>query len=167
MEKKEGLTLIELVIVMSITATMFLVSLPRFIQLGSSTRLESEARKIAGMLRYAYALSARTARFSRVNYDLDRGYYWVTLKNKQGIFVEAEDILAKRKKLPLQIEIEDIIFPEGRINSGVTYTEISPQGFVEETIIHLREVDSNHQLSLFTNPLTGEVTIYEGYKEKK
>jgi len=167
MSSKQSFTLIELVLVLGLVSFLFLFSLPNFLRFGALTKLKSQARRIAGAIRYTHELSARTGKFHRLNYNLEKGCYWISQRNKEGAFLKVEDILAKKKVLPKEVRFQDIIRPEGKVNRGTTYTGFSPRGFIEETIVHLSAVNSKKTVSLLTNPLTAETAIHEGYVERE
>ena len=117
---KKGFSLIELLVVITILLIMLGIGLPQFRDFGSSVKLNSQARKIAGVVKYAYNQAATTGRIHRLNYDLEKQYYWLTYKDESGIFTEAEDILAKKRKITKGIRLKDILRPEIKINQGIT-----------------------------------------------
>lgn len=164
---KKSLTLLELIVVLSIISFLFIFSLPSFVGFGNLTRLKSQVRKISAAIRWAYDLSAATGKVHKLNYDLEKGYYWISRETQKGNFEKAEDILAKKRALPENIKFIDVVTFEGKVNRGYADTMFSPKGFTEETIIHLEEVNSGQEVSIFINALTGETVTYEGYVEKE
>jgi general secretion pathway protein H len=80
-------------------------------------------------------------------------------------FKEDRSILASRVKLPASIHFEDIVTQQrGKVYEGETFTLFFPNGWVEETIIHLGD-SRGRQYSLLVMPLTGKVRIYDRYVE--
>jgi hypothetical protein len=51
-----------------------------------------------------------------------------------------------------------------KVQEGQTYTQFFPSGLVDRTIVHLR-ADDGSQLSVLIHPLSGRVTIEQGYRE--
>ena len=81
--------------------------------------------------------------------------------DEKGEFEEAEDILAKKRALTQDIKFKGIRKAISQINYGRAYTQFSPKGFAEKTIIYLQDNNSNI-ISVVINPLTAETDIQEG-----
>ena len=159
-----GFTLIELLIVIAILSIIVGVAIPRFRGFSSQARLNSQARRFVGAVQYVYELAAKTGRPHRLNYNFEKQNYGITYMDKDGVFQDVEDILAKKRQLPCGIRLKNIQRPEAKIDYGITYTQFSPKGFVEKTIICLED-DSNNVVSIIINPLTAEAEITKGYVE--
>lgn len=161
---RNGWTLVELSVVLAIAGVVLLsFSIPSFLAFNNISRLKSQAEKISSVIRYAYSLAARNNVVLRLNYDLDKGYYWVTQKGNDGVFTDLEDSLLKKRRLLENIKFKDVATFEGKVSSGITYSGFLPNGFIENTVIHLEELDSQKTVSLLVNPLDGETRILEGY----
>lgn len=71
-----GLTLIELVIVVSLLALMVTIVIPSVANI-TGTNLRSTAAEVAGAIRFTYDLAARKNVPFRLVFDLDEQAYWV------------------------------------------------------------------------------------------
>jgi general secretion pathway protein H len=89
----------------------------------------------------------------------------VTYLDESKEFKEDPSILSSRVRLPGTIHFEDIVTQHGgKVYEGETFTQFFPNGWVEETIIHLGDKRERHY-SLLVMPLTGRVRIYDRYVE--
>ncbi|MBI3327788.1 MAG: hypothetical protein HYZ81_13940, partial [Nitrospinae bacterium] len=102
----------------------------------------------------------------RLNYNLKAGELWVTFLDDAGQFAEDISSLGGRRRLLMGIRFEDIVTPTEKVKDGQAFTKFFPTGLVENAIIHLR-TDDGAQLTLFIHPLSGRVTIEQGYREEK
>jgi Tfp pilus assembly protein FimT len=160
---QEGLTLVELAIVILILSFILLLSIPRFGAVLVGQRLKSAGHFVAGMVRHVYDQSTAKKRLYRLNYQLNEGELWITYLNDSGEFVEDESNLARRRRLPTGVRFEDIVIPTEKVSEGQTYTQFFPTGLVDRSIVHLR-ADNGVQLSVLIHPLSGRVTIEPGYR---
>lgn len=72
MSRQEGVSLLEMLIVMSIIALLTAVALPSFAEWRRGTRCREAARTIASSLRQARSLAIARNRECRVEFDLDQ-----------------------------------------------------------------------------------------------
>ena len=82
-------------------------------------------------------------------------------KSLEPQFTKETGKLAKEKKLGKGVVFKDIILPRfsDPITSGIAYTYILPQGYIEETWIHIQD-KRNQIFTIKVNPLTGRAQIY-------
>ena len=163
---QDGLTLVELSIVILLLSFILLLSIPRYGDVLGGQRLKSSGHLITGMVRYVYDQATAKKRIYRLNYSLKEGELWVTFLDDVGEFVEDFSPLGRRRKLLAGIRFEDIVTPREKVKEGQTFTQFFPTGLVENAIVHLR-TDDGDQLTLFLHPLSGRVTIEQGYREEK
>jgi Tfp pilus assembly protein FimT len=162
---QDGLSLVELSIVILLLGFLLLLSIPRFSAVLVGQRLNSTGHLITGMVRYLYDQSAAKKRVYRLNYHLKDGEIWVTVPNDEGEFIEDQSSrFTRRRKLPTGIQFEDISTAVAKVTEGEAYTQFFPTGLVDRSIIHLR-TDEGSQLSVLIHPLSGRVTIEPGYRE--
>ena len=161
---QDGLTLVELAIVILLLSFILLLSIPRFGAVLVGQRLNSSGYIITGMVRYIYDQASAKKRLYRLNYDLKQGELWVTFLDDAGNFVPDQSSLARQRRLPAGIRFEDIVIPSEKVTEGQTYTQFFPSGLADRSIIHLR-TESGAQLSVLIPSLTGRVTIEPGYRE--
>jgi Tfp pilus assembly protein FimT len=162
---QDGLSLVELSIVILLLSFLLLLSIPRFGAVLVGQRLNSTGHLITGMVRYLYDQSTAKKRVYRLNYQLKDGEIWVTFPNDEGEFIEDQSsTFTRRRKLPTGIQFEDIETPMGKVTEGQPYTQFFPTGLVDRSIIHLR-ADDGAQLSVLIHPISGRVSIEPGYRE--
>jgi prepilin-type N-terminal cleavage/methylation domain-containing protein len=165
--KNAGFTLLELTVVLLIVGLLVTVAVPRFTDL-TGARLESSARRLAALVRYLSGEAAFRSHLYRLHYDLDQQSYWVTVLTAvqdTAEFIVDDTPLARPVQLPPSIMFADVRVPDvGRVSRGQVYTHFYPHGYIDPTVIHLRD-QSSRVLTVVIPPLTGEAQIYEGYVE--
>lgn len=161
-----GFTLIELIIVLVVLSAVLVITFPRMDGFLSGRYLKSTSRRLIGTIRYLHDHSATTGKKYRLCYDLDENEYWIEGGNEEEEFEESKTVLGRREALPEGIEFLDVITPEGKINSGQTFTLFFPKGYVTKSIIHLKN-EKEEVLTLLLKGSMGQVTVYEGYIEEE
>jgi Tfp pilus assembly protein FimT len=161
---QDGLSLVELSIVILLLGFVLLLSLPRFSALLAAQRLNSSGHLIAGMVRYLYDQSTAKKRLYRLNYRVKEGEIWVTYLNDEGEVVDERSRPARRRKLPPGVRFEDVVIGAEKVQEGQAYTQFFPSGMVDRTVVHLR-TDDGHQLSVLIHALGGRVHVEPGYRE--
>ncbi len=160
-----GFTLLELSLVLFIIGLLVTVIMPRLGDL-SGTRLESSAQRLAALVRYLNGEAAFSSQLYRLNYDLDKRIYWVSVlaaDRDAREFIPDISPLARPVQLPASITFVDVHVPSaGRVSTGQVYTHFYPQGYTDPTVIHLRDQHSR-VVTVTIPPLPTEVGIYEGY----
>jgi prepilin-type N-terminal cleavage/methylation domain-containing protein len=160
-----GFTLLELSLVLFIIGLLVTVVVPRLGDL-SGTRLESSARRLAALVRYLNGEAAFSSQLYRLNYDLDKRIYWVSVlaaSRDATEFIPDDSPLARPVQLPPSITFVDVHVPSaGRVSTGQVYTHFYPQGYTDPTVIHLRDQHSRI-MTVTIPPLPAEVGISEGY----
>jgi hypothetical protein len=129
-------------------------------------RLKSSGHLITGMVRYVYDQSTAKKRLYRLNYHLKDAELWITYLTDDGEFVDDQSRLARRRKLPIGVQFEDVVTPVEKVQDGEAYTQFFPTGLVDPSTVHLRG-DDGSQLSVLILPLGGRVQIESGYREAK
>ncbi len=161
----KGFTLLELSLVLFIIGLLVMVLLPRFGDIGSA-RLESSARRLAALVRYVNGEAAFNGHTYRIRYDLREQTYAVqVLVPSRGAteFVADPSPMSQPVRLPSGITFADIrVSQAGRMNAGQVFTHFYPQGYVDPTVVHLRDQQAR-MMTVMIPPITGEARVYEGY----
>jgi competence protein ComGC len=124
---QDGLSLVELSIVILLISFVLLLSTPRFSAVLVSQRLNSTGHLITGMVRYLYDQATAKKRTYRLNYRLKDGEIWVTFLNDDGEFIEdLSSSFTRRRKLPPGIQFEDVMTPEAIAKEGQAYSQFFP-----------------------------------------
>lgn len=156
----KAFTLLELVVVLFILTLFATIAIPRLQVFISHGDTNKAIRQIRGVARYLAGMSASTRSSYRLNYDLSQGECWVSRQNQEGEFIVEKEILTRPFNLPPGVILKDVITPRGVQKEGAAYTEFSPNGWVEETLIHL---EGSNVVTVKLLPLSGEVKVYDGY----
>ena len=163
-----GFTLLELTVVLFIVGLLLVIVVPHLGDVGGA-RLEATAKRLAAVVRYLSGEAALQNRPYRLNYDLDKHTYWITVLTPTADgaeFQEDESLLSRPVQLPQAITFADVQAPGiGRVSTGHVYTHFLPQGYTDPTLIHLRDQRS-HVMTVFIPPLTGEARVYDGYIDR-
>lgn len=90
-----------------------------------------------------------------------------TIQPKRATFSLEESYLLKAALLPKGVYFKDVYAEHQleRLDQGEAYIYFFPQGYVERSVINLRDGKDEVHYSLEVNPVTGAVKIERGYKE--
>jgi prepilin-type N-terminal cleavage/methylation domain-containing protein len=191
-EHAQGFTLIELLVVVAIIAMFTVFALPSITSY-FRVSLNSATREMATTIKEAYNSTVISGKIHRIVYDMQKQQYWVevgpatvTLDTKESkereehrnrfrhadapppsVFALAKAVTRSKVSLPTGVTFEDIISEQSTqpITDGTTYTHFFPQGFTEQTLIHLQD-ESKHHITLAISPLVGRTDMFERYVDK-
>jgi prepilin-type N-terminal cleavage/methylation domain-containing protein len=184
-----GFSLIEMLVVMAIIALVAATALPT-VSSYFQVSIQSATREIASTVKETYYSAVLSGKVHRLAYDLKEQTFWTestrnlvllhTAKTQEteksqhrfdrnetkpkNEFQMEEQVTRKKKALPRGVLFEDIFNERSskNIETGIVYTHIFPNGFTEQTLIHLKD-SSNHQVSLVITPLLGMTDYYPMY----
>jgi type II secretion system protein H len=163
---KKGFTLIELAVVVAILGVMITLIAPVLGELGEAN-LKRSARHLTGMIRFLHEESQAKKREYRLRFDIQDGRYWAEALNRtsdtSGEFQKATSVIAGEGSLAGQTTFRDV---QAGSHPDEPYILFTPDGWVEHTIIHLRD-GSGRDFSLLVKPLTGNTELREGYVEER
>jgi len=185
-KSKKGFTLIELMVALVIVGLIMGLAIG---QVGKtlSWDFKATARRLSSTIRYLYNKSATEGVTLRLVFDLDDPSFWVEgtsdsftltkeeeeafskkteeLKTKEATFSPQESSLTKPYNLPKGVYFKDI-YAEHQIapvDSGKAYIYFFPQGYVERSVINLRDKDDEVHYGLKVNPISGISKIEADY----
>lgn len=86
---------------------------------------------------------------------------------KRPTFTTVDERLAKKRKLAGGVEFESVTksYDQGPIEAGRVAMVFYPNGFVDQTVIVIKDPSNDSAFSLEVQPLTGKVTFYNGRRE--
>ena len=162
---QSGFTLIELALVVVLLGIMASYSLPLISGL-EPDQLKATARRLSGTVKYLYNEAVMTGTEHHLVFNLTEGSYHAAQRDADGKVTELGN-LGRRHQLPDDVKFDSIYQPQrGEKKTGKVTTIFKPEGWLEETIIHLRDEDQ-HKLTIRLVPLTGLSEIYDGYRDFK
>lgn len=180
--RQRGFTLIEILIVLGILATVMMLGLGRVRR--NENNIKSTFRELTVLSKEIRNQSRLTHSFFRLMIQIksDESHYWVEKGNsvelkdpkeelktadeleaagdnkKKTSFSIYKKLTKKEKKLPSGIKFKSLeILNTEPMTEGLGAIYYSPEGLVEASIIHI--TDDKNTWSLFINPLTGIVEI--------
>lgn len=179
----QGLTLIELGIVMLLMALLASFSVPRLFMI-TEINLRTSARRLAETLKLTSAMATNTSRPYVFQYDLDEGTYcttaarfdagsgtWVAQFTDESIEIVGEDTLSKTKCFHLKDgvffrEIEPLRGTEEKQEKGKLSHWYSPRGITDPLMIRLGDKQGRFY-TLIVSRYGGGVDVREGRWEYK
>jgi len=162
----DGFTLLELSIVLLIVAIAAAFVIPR-LRSTDAQALESAAARLATTARYLYQEAAFRRRPMRLNLDLDKHAYWVTVlsddPDRPDEFVLDDSPLSHPTALPGSVVFADVVVPAlGKVEAGSVFAQFLPEGWVDPLVVHL--TNARHEFAtLAIEPLSGKTRVANAY----
>lgn len=164
-QKKDGFTLIEMMIVIVILGVMISLIVPRIGELGEAN-VKRSARHLTGMIRFLRDESQSRKTVYRLRFDVQGGRYWAevqTLTNDQTVeFTKWQSEIGAEGSLSGQTTFRDV---QAASHPDDPFIQFTPDGWVENAAIHLRDGD-DRDFTLLVNPLMGSTELRKGYIEE-
>ncbi|MEW6664420.1 MAG: prepilin-type N-terminal cleavage/methylation domain-containing protein [Thermodesulfobacteriota bacterium] len=164
-----GFTLLELVVVLLIFSLFFST-----VYLGLENTLSGGDLKLAGRMivnevarARGDAAAAREERLLRFDLEKDR-IYLVAPKRpaKEGVQAQ-EELQYPPRPLPRGVMLEDLVIgAKEKVQSGEVDLRFFSNGSMDRALVHIRN-EENQVLTLALNPLTGQVSLREGYVDER
>lgn len=106
MQKRSGMTLLEIIIVIAIIAVMYAVAMPQF-SVRSGVELSTKLGQITTDIRSAADLALLTKNSYRIVFMLESGDYWLETTEKQNFYLGDELLSKDPTEEEEKMEIED------------------------------------------------------------
>lgn len=159
-----GWTFLEIVVVLFLVGLLLVLVYPN-LQALSENRLSLASRQLAGTIQSLYHKAVATRQVHRLAFYPRSNAYQVQVVRPDGTLDLTALPESSRRSLPRGIRVQDVVTPrQGKVTGGEVFTNFSPVGLVDRTVIHLTDQDG-HAMTLRIQPLTGRVRILEGYVE--
>jgi len=159
--RKQGYTLIEITIVMSLIGLFMLLTIPRFQEGILTDNLKLSIRKIIGTVKNLRNMAIRNQKDYLICFDLESNRMWTTFFTMSP----EERYQAKQNafQFPPNIQILDLAHPGmDKDTTGHATIRFFKKGYVQPTVIHLGTKDGR-QSSLVLSPFLWKVKVYDRY----
>ncbi len=158
--ENSGFTLLELLVVMALAAMMISFAVPNIRSALYTDPLKSTARRLTGLVAEAGQDAVATHTPRLLVYDAaKRTFRLETAAGENGDSGKASSRLA----VPEAVQVTDIMSVHGGTrSSGRMEIRFSSQGYVDKTLIHLRD-DDGREMTLVLSPFLGVSRILAGY----
>lgn len=184
--RQRGFTLVELLIALVVIGLLMGLVVGQVGKL-LDREMKHAASRLGSTIRYLYNKAASDGVTFRLVLDMDEHKYWVEStaeqfalikeekeffakkaeKKEQATFSPQESYLLKPVNLPKGIYFKDVYAEHQieRLDTGQAFIHFFARGYVERSIINLRDSEDEVHFSLAVNPVTGAVKIAKGYQE--
>lgn len=159
-------TLVELVVVMAVIAIVASYAVPRISDFLFSDHLKLCSRRLVGLVHQASQLAQQRQQPYVLRYRDSQRIFFV--EPEQETDKQRDEEASKRSRdrelpLPELVSVRDIWTWYDGIRAAEEYViRFSKEGYVEPTIIHLRD-SSGTEHSIVLSPFLGKVQIIDGY----
>jgi prepilin-type N-terminal cleavage/methylation domain-containing protein len=164
-----GFTLLELIIVSALIGIMLVISVPTLHNTFIDDRLKATSRKIIGLINGVRELAVREQQSYFLSIDKNENRIWYEKDMELEATESTEDTEETEDKsefnIPDEVRISEIwTKSEGEYSDDQNRIWISRKGYMDQTVLHLRDDDDN-VISLHFSPFFGSVTIYDEYTQ--
>lgn len=157
----KGLTLLELLAVIAIVGTILLLVFPKIPLLEDYT-LNAEARRVAGLFRYAQESASAKKMYYRLWFYPEKESLEIESSSDGTEFKKIHEPSFMGLTLKGGVDMTDIVLSTlGKIDGGEVAVIFGPAGGAEPFSLHLKM--RQRSLTIEHNPYSGKVKIREGY----
>ena len=159
--RRGGFTLIELIVVIAILATVLLIAFPAMKTL-EGYGFRSDARRMAGLIRRLDDSATTEGLYYRFWFYVEEESFLVESSSDGVVFIPADDPDIRGFSLGKNTEIMDVVISGlGRVSSGEAAVIFNPSAGADPFSLHLQSGELSITLSY--NPYSGKVKITRGY----
>ncbi|MDJ0783746.1 MAG: prepilin-type N-terminal cleavage/methylation domain-containing protein [Desulfosarcinaceae bacterium] len=160
----EGFTLLELMVVIALIATLVGVAIPR---IGASLVSDPTSKVSRWLINNINALKNEAVRKQKaytLHIDLDRQRLWMT---HEGMAPETEAAAEEKEafQLPESVQFHSLLLPgQDPIQSGTAALNFSPKGYSDRALIRLTN-DDDDRYTFWVEPFLARVARLDGFEE--
>ncbi len=170
-----GFTLLELIIVSALIGIMLVISVPTLHNTFIDDRLKATSRKIIGLINGVRELAVREQQPYFLSIDKNENRIWYEKDMELEATESTEDTEETEEteetedksevNIPDEVRISEIwTRSEGEYSDDQNRIWISRKGYMDQTVLHLRD-DHDNVISLHFSPFLGSVAIYDEYTQ--
>jgi len=169
--------MLELMVVMVLLAMVTAFAMPGLRSSFFADQLKATARKLVGLIAETAQEAIRSQSEQLLHFDLERKLIWTSsAKPDKGRAPDAvwdttpvweadAALLAQRLAIPDSVRVVDITsVAGGKRSMGTTVIRFSTKGYVDKTLIHLRD-DEGRDLTLILSPFLAVTRVVDSYVE--
>jgi len=160
---REGFTLIELIVVISLISIMLFLSVPRFSYFFTSDDTARTLRWLIVKIKLLKTSAVKEQKMYTLHADMDSGLLWISNESMET----EEDKAAAMEQgftLPDDVKLADVEFPNtGKIPAGTADISFYKRGFSDRAIIHIESAGDKTK-SLLVEPFLSTVRVHDTYK---
>ncbi len=166
--RQRGMTLIELIVVVSILSISLTVVGLRLDGVTANSRLKASARQIGSTVEFLQNQAVVNGRFYFLQIDLDQNRYRTVIAPehaREGMDLEGLTRHLSWNSLERGVVMEDLTFDDGvTLDRDLIDVPFGPTGMTWGFMIHLIN-DDNRRYTVEANSITGLVQFHPYYKE--
>lgn len=173
-----GFTLLEIMVVMVLLTMVTAFVMPGLRSALFTDQLKATARKLTGLVAETGQEAIRSQSEQLLHFDLERNLVWTSSEKKVDkdkdpdavwdttpVWDEDAALQAQHLAIPDSVRVVDISsVAGGKRSTGTTTVRFSTKGYVDKTLIHLRD-DEGRDLTLILSPFLAVTRIRDSYME--
>lgn len=149
----------ELIIVCSLAALFLTISIPTLRNNLYVDQLDTTARKLIGTVQELRNLAVRQHKDYLLHFNVEENHVWYEVDENKGPL--SDDEPEGVSTLPNDVTIVKIeTHSQGVANSGKVTLWVSRKGFMDQTVVQLRE-ENGEDVSILFSPFSGAAQVYE------
>jgi prepilin-type N-terminal cleavage/methylation domain-containing protein len=158
LDRQDGFTLLELIVVMALIGIVFFFAIPRFEGSPFFDDAKKSGRWLIGKLQALQEEALRTRRQQTLHIDLETGRIWNTAEAMSP--EEIDRAVRRAQLLPGGGRVVSVEFPgRGRVAAGRADIRFYKDGHSEKVLIHLRHGDAFS--SFLLEPFLSRVKVFD------
>ncbi|MBV5316825.1 MAG: type II secretion system protein [Desulfobulbaceae bacterium] len=164
----QGFTLLELIVVMVLIAITVTLTVPKISNFIYTDQLKVAVRKLVGLINQSSQLAQRNQAPYLLRYIEGEQRFVVEPEQQKEdetktFFKESKEIKERGLRLAESVKVKDCWSWYGGIRTTAEFSiRFTKNGYVEPTIIHLRE-DGGREISVVLSPFLGKVQVVDRY----
>lgn len=158
--RKDGFTLIELVVVMTLISIMVFVTIPNFQHLLTDNMRETSQWILLQVPKFKAKATSENQLYT-LHVDMDNHILWFSCSGMSDY--ELHSAMEQGFQIDDSIRVVDVLYSnEESYNGGDALISFYPKGYSDKAILHF-EKDNGDRLSFLFEPFLSQIDMVEGY----